>query len=142
MHSPKTDLYREVALVTMMLEHPAGFTIDVFGTMGVRGTENDGFEVWWDKEVSEHHQDHWRFRTGDGPWRLYESAKRAARLFCHLRRVVELGVDIESELWRASKEDDFGTDENQAKLADAFKEETLEARQEHDGLLYPPNRRR
>lgn len=82
----------EVQLVYNVLTHPAGFHIGVFGLLEVRSTDQDVYEVSWDRGMN----GHWRTQNGTHPWRLYHSALRAAMVYCHLRRALDLGVDCEA----------------------------------------------
>lgn len=89
----------EAQLVYNVLTHPAGFHLGVFGTLEVRPTDQGVYEVAWEPHSPESRRvlvetvGDWRMRADSRYWRLYKSPLRAAVVFCHLRRALELGVD-------------------------------------------------
>lgn len=87
MAKTKSNL-NEFKILKAILEHPAGFNIDIFGLIGIRSTEQGKYIVW--KEFS---SDEWYEYE-------FENIKDAIEFFIELRNEHEIGVDIESKLFK------------------------------------------
>lgn len=88
------DLEAEVLFVLSVLNHPAGFDLDIFGLLWVRPTDQATFEVEWEDRVD------------DKPVTRHESFTEplpAARYFVQKRAELRLGVDYEIEDMHASE---------------------------------------
>ena len=89
---------KEVSLLFAVLTHPAGFSVDLLGFLGLRSTNQGIFEVDWE-DVLRGHPAPIRFAGGRlTRYRTFKSPLRAVATFCWLRQKWQVGVDIEAQL--------------------------------------------
>ena len=81
----------EIAFIQKIIEHPAGFNLDLLGLLSVTGNEDLTWEVEY--EGGKHEKRYKECRT----------SKEAARLFVEWRHELEIGIDIEEQLFDAKQ---------------------------------------
>ena len=89
-------IQEEIIFVTKVITHPAGYDLDLFGTMCVRPTDQLIWEVDWEESI-------------DGKrvekYKEFPTAKEAAEFFVHKRYEIQLGEDVESYFYHKSKQE-------------------------------------
>lgn len=83
----------EIGFVKSVIEHPAGFNLDLFRILNVRGNDQGTWEVEYGPDGREPPR-----------YKECETSGEAAKLFCEWRRELEIGIDIEEELCARHKE--------------------------------------
>jgi len=83
---------QEIELIKSVIEHPAGFAINLFGGLIAIRPHSDGFEVSW--------MDDFGRVQDDGPYQNFDNAVEAATFFVNKRYELELGIDIEAQLMK------------------------------------------
>lgn len=92
----------EVDLIAAVLEHPAGFDLNMFATLGVRSAfEGDKVVYLVYKERTWSETDATTFNRG---WEeMFATAREAAERFVQKRHEMQLGIDIEAALHKQSQ---------------------------------------
>lgn len=92
----------EADLITAVLEHPAGFDLNMFATLGVRSAfEGDKVVYLVYKEGQYVPPD---YKTLDRGWEEdFPTAREAAERFVQKRHEMQLGIDIEAALHKQSQ---------------------------------------
>jgi len=75
----------EKELLVQLLQHPAGFTIDLLGLVEVRRLEDGLFAVAFSEPEGQFHET------------LYDEADQAVDLFLHYRETKGVGFDKEAQ---------------------------------------------
>lgn len=84
------NLQEEIDFVVSVLTHPAGYNLGLFGTLGIRSTDQLTWEVEWEAIDNNH-------------WKSFDNPVDAATFFVKFRHQHEMGLDIEAELFRKNK---------------------------------------
>ena len=85
----------EVDFIMKIIDHPAGFDLDLFALLAIR-SHCDGYEVSWEepylltKTIMRHIN--------------FTDLKEASQFFVHKRYELELGFDIEERLMKEKNE--------------------------------------
>lgn len=77
----------EVEIIYMVITHPAGFDVDIAGTLVIRQYE---YPVWAVEEEVEYGGNVGKFNIKE-----FEDAKKAAIYFVERRHALNLGLDFE-----------------------------------------------
>ena len=87
----------EINIIMAVIEHPAGFDIDLFaGALCIR-SHSEGYEVSWE-EPSKH-----AMHTNI-PYKDFAELKAAVTFFVDKRHELQLGIDFETELMKDKNE--------------------------------------
>jgi hypothetical protein len=90
---PEPDLTEEDLLVRT-ITHPAGYIVDLFAMLSVRGSEDpDVWEVEWENDF--------RIPAPHAAHAAFPTAREAVRFFLKQRNRLELGIDHEIRLSKA-----------------------------------------
>jgi len=81
----------EIKMVQTIIDHPAGFIVDLFGKMLYIRTTESNWEVTWEMLLDEQIVD---------SYKAFTSSEEAVRFFVEKRHELQLGIDFEIALWK------------------------------------------
>jgi hypothetical protein len=88
---------KEIDLIITVIGHPAGFDVDLFGGMICIRSHCDGYEVAWEEAQAVGGIFGKRLKK---LYKDFTDLKEAAAFFVDKRYELELGLDIEAELFK------------------------------------------
>ena len=86
---------REIQIVLQVINHPAGFDLDLFGHMLNIGSTNSNWEVTWEELLDDQIVE---------TYKEFFSVEEAARFFVEKRHDLQLGIDFEEALMKEQRE--------------------------------------